>query len=216
MFLFSKSFVKTYYKNSGNELGYYRFNEIYIEEREPSNYKKIRTIIHELSHFLLSEILEQILSEVLGTDKTDILEAFIVYTLTDVNDFYLIDEYCACTVEGRFVSRGHQDYTSFKNSLKKEHIFSNDDLSVYGNTFARYIILIMESFLSENLINEIRKEGSKENINTNDLNLETDKYLDWDEFKDTIALMLTPKTDFEPFEVETILEYSMKIRENNK
>ena len=216
MFLFSKSFVKTYYKYGGDDLGYYRFNEIYIDEREPSDYKKIRTIIHELSHFLLSEILEQVLSEILDTDKTDILEAFIFYTLTDVNDFYLIDEYCACTVEGRFVSLGHQDYTSFKNSLHKPHLFNDDDLSVYGNTFARYIILIMESFINENLIKEIRKEGSKINYPNNDLKLETDEYLEWDDFKDTLGLIFKNKTNYTIEDAETIFEYSVEIKENNK
>jgi predicted secreted protein len=216
MFLFSKSFVKTYYKCGGDDLGYYRFNEIYIEEREPSDYKKIRTIIHELSHFLLSEILEQVLSEILDTDKTDILEAFIFYTLTDVNDFYLIDEYCACTVEGRFVSLGHQDYTSFKNSLHKPHLFNDEDLSIYGNTFARYIMLIMESFIDENLIKEIRKEGSKINYPNNDLKFETDEYLEWDDFKDTLGLIFKNKTNYTIEEAETIFEYSVEIKENNK
>ena len=216
MFLFSKSFVKTYYKCGGDDLGYYRFNEIYIDEREPSVYKKIRTIIHELSHFLLSEILEQVLSEILDTDKTDILEAFIFYTLTDVNDFYLIDEYCACTVEGRFVSRGHQDYTSFKNSLHKPHLFNDDDLSIYGNTFAKYIMLIMESFINENLIKEIRKEGFKINYHNNDFKFETDEYLEWDDFKDTLGLIFKNKTNCDMEEAETIFEYSAKIKENNR
>ena len=216
MFLFSKSFVKTHYKCGGDDLGYYRFNEIYVEEREPTDYKKIRTIIHELSHFLLSEILEQVLSEILDTDKTDILEAFIFYTLTHVNDFYLIDEYCACTVEGRFVSLGHQDYTSFKNSLNKEHKFSDEDLSIFGNTFARYIMLIMESFLNENLIKEIRKEGSKIDYPNNDITFETDEYLEWDDFKDAIGLILEHKTNYSIEEAEIIFEYSSEFKKNNK
>lgn len=215
MFLFSKSFVKTHYKYGGDDLGYYRFNEIYIEEREPTDYKKIRTIIHELSHFLLSEILEQILSEILDTDKTDILEAFIFYTLTHVNDFYLIDEYCACTVEGRFVSRGHQDYTSFKNSLNKNHKFSDEDLSIFGNTFARYIMLIIESFLNENLIKEIRKEGLEIDYPNNDITFETDEYLEWDDFKDAIGLILEHKTNYTIEEAEIIFEYSVEFKKNN-
>ena len=216
MFLFSKSFVKTHYKCGGDDLGYYRFNEIYIEEREPTDYKKIRTIIHELSHFLLSEILEQVLSEILDADKTDILEAFIFYTLTHVNDFYLIDEYCACTVEGRFVSLGHQDYTSFKNSLIKEHKFSDEDLSIFGNTFARYIMLIMESFLNENLIKEIRKEGLEIDYPNNDVTFETDEYLEWDDFKEAIGLILVRKTNYTIEEAEVIFEYSAEFKKNNK
>ena len=214
MFLFSKAFVKTHYKST-SDLGYYRFNEICIDEREPTNYKKIRTIIHELSHFLFSEILEQVLSLTLNTDKTDVLEAFVFYTLTDVNDFYLMDEYCACTVEGRFVSRGHQDYTSFKNSLEKEHTYSDEDISVYGNTFAKYIILIMESFITENLIEEIRKEGLNINYPHNDIKFETDEYLEWDDFKDTIELMLKNKANYDKIEAETIFEYSLEIKKNN-
>ena len=217
MFLFSKAFVKTHYKYSCDNLGHYEFNEIYIEEREPTDYKKIRTIIHELSHFLLSEILEQVVSLILDTDKTDILEAFIFYTLTEINDFYLIDEYCACTVEGRFVSRGHQDYTSFKNSsVELKHTFTDDVIYIYGNTFAKYIIIIMESFLNEDLINEIRKEGSEVDYPHNDNNMEIDQYLEWDDFSDTLGLILNRKTDHNKEETVKLFEYYEKIKENNK
>lgn len=214
MFLFSKSFVKTYNKPI-SDLGYYKFNEIYIDEREGITYKKIRTIIHELSHFLLSEILEQVLSEILNTDKTDILEAFICYTLTDVNDFYLMDEYCACTVEGRFLQRGHQDYTSFRESLIKKHNFTDEDLSIYGNTFAQYIILIMESFMDKSLIDEIREEGLEISNPNNDIEFETDAYLEWEDFKDIIGLILKDRSIYDRFEADTIFEYSMEIRNNN-
>ena len=218
MFLFSKSFVKTHYKNGGNDLGYYRFNEIYIEKRETMDYKKIRTIIHELSHFLFSELLEQVMSEILDTDKTDILEAYIFYTLTNVNDFYLMDEYCACTVEGRFVPMGHQDYTSFINSLNRKTFSNDDDISTYGNTFAGYIMTIMESFIDEDLIDDIRNEAS--NIDYPDkkhIKYETDESVEWNEFREIIYMMLDCKANKKnniEFS-ETVFEYSRKIEENN-
>ncbi|WP_058739255.1 MrcB family domain-containing protein [Methanobrevibacter millerae] len=216
MFLFSKSFVITKYKRGGVDLGYYKFNEIYIDKREQSDYKKIRTIIHELSHFLFSEILEQILSEILDTYKTDMMEAFIFYILTDVNDFYLIDEYCACTVEGRFVPMGHQDYTSFKNCLEKEHNLNDGDISAYGNTFASHIMFIMESFISEDLIKEINNESSNINYHLNDdVKYETDEYVDWDDFVDMINMMLEYKTNFNTEEVEDIYGYYLEIQKNN-
>ena len=134
----------------------------------------------------------------------------------NVNDFNLMDEYCACTVEGRFVPIGHQDYTSFKNSLNKEHIYSNEDISVYGNTFARYIISIMESFIDESLIQEIRNAGLNVDYPHNDIGFETDEYLEWDDFRDTVELILKDRADYNKFEAETIVEYSLQIRKNNK
>ena len=56
--LFSKAFVKTEYKEGGGDLGHFEFNEIYIDDRA-TDALQITTVIHELSHFLLAEILEQ-------------------------------------------------------------------------------------------------------------------------------------------------------------
>lgn len=76
--LFSKSFVKTDFKEGGGDFGHFEFNEIYIDDRA-TNALQITTIIHELSHFLLAEILEQIISLLLDTNKTDAVEAFILF-----------------------------------------------------------------------------------------------------------------------------------------
>lgn len=182
------------------------------------DYKKIRTIIHELSHFLFSELLEQVMSEILDTDKTDILEAYIFYTLTNVNDFYLMDEYCACTVEGRFVPMGHQDYTSFINSLNRKTFSNDEDISTYGNTFVGYIMTIMESFIDEDLIEDIRNEASDIDYpNKEHIKYETDESVEWNEFREIIYMMLDCKANKKnniEFS-ETVFEYSRKIEENN-
>ena len=50
-------------------------NEIYIDDRA-TKALQITTIIHELSHFLLAEILEQIISIILSNDISIVLGTF--------------------------------------------------------------------------------------------------------------------------------------------
>ena len=190
LLLLSKSFVKTDYKSvEGKNAGYYRFNEIYIDERlEPAN--EIATLIHELSHFLLSEILEQVLSNVLNTDKTDILEAFVCYTLYDDVFNNLIDEYCAYSVEGKFAIIGYVDCGSYEIILREclNSDFSQEDVisaKAIGNTFANNINSILTTFIDDEIRYEINKEFNKLTFEKNYswANHETKDFLMWDEFK---------------------------------
>ena len=98
--LLAKSFVKVKYKHGGGDSGNFAYNEINIDDRQKP-YLKITAIIHELSHFILAEIFEQALMLVLDTDKTDAIEAFVCEILLKKFN-YLVDEYCAHTVEGRY------------------------------------------------------------------------------------------------------------------
>lgn len=216
MFLFSKSFVKTKYKSVEGNRGFYQFNEIYIDDRQETAYK-ITTIIHELSHFLLSEILEQTASEILDTDKTDILEAFIFYTLANDSDFTLIDEYCAHTVEGRYTLLGYQNYDSYIKSLNYEHNYEISYLKTVGNTFANYIKIIMKSFIDESLKDEIIREFSnlKDDKKFDGLQFETDEYLEWEDFKEFIKFILTTNFDLNMKDSDDIYDYSNKFGENN-
>ena len=222
--LFSKSFVKTDYKEGGGDLGHFAFNEIYIDDRQ-ENALQITSIIHELSHFLFAEILEQVVSAILNTDKTDALEAFVCYTLVKDVFFEVIDEYCAHTVEGRFAILGYQDYGSFESLLtkfKKEH-YTNDHLEVakaIGNTFAGYIKFIMESFIDETLREDIKKEflNLKDEKNYKGMFHETDNFQSWDKFKDSIRLMLTRNIDeiiSNKDDIERLYSYTMAFKKNN-
>ncbi len=221
--LFSKSFVKTEYKEGGGDLGHFEFNEIYIDDRA-SNALQITTIIHELSHFLLAEIFEQIISVVLNTDKTDAVEALVCYTLVKDSFNYLVDEYCAHTVEGRYALLGYQDYGSYELALDEFKKENDEDLievaNEIGNTFAAYIKSIISSFITEDLREDIKLEFNKINDppKFSQLQYETSKIWEWNRFSEALRLMLKRKLedilnntdDFERLEL-----YAVKFKKNN-
>lgn len=223
MLLYSKCFVKTDYKVGGGDLGHFSLNQIYIDERL-ENALQISTIIHELSHFLFAEIFEQIVSIILNTNKTEILESFVYYTLVQDDFNCLIDEYCAHTVEGRFSVLGYQDYGSYKMILKKFLKENSLDLidvaNTIGNTFAVYIISIMESFINDELREEIKDEfiNLSDSKKYDELKYETDEYFLWDNFSQAIKLILTKNIqNFKSNQEnrENIIMYAEKFRKNN-
>lgn len=71
-----------------------------------------------------------------------------------------MNEYCAHTVEGRFIPHGYQNYGSFnsiledlKDELDKETAFIS---LVLGNTLAEDIIHLLEHFIDDDLRCEIK------------------------------------------------------------
>ena len=221
--LFSKSFVKTDYKEGGGDLGHFLFNEIYIDDRA-TDALQITTIIHELSHFLLAEILEQVVSIILDSQKTDAIEAFVCYTLVKDKFNYLVDEYCAHTVEGRYALLGYQDYGSYIQAREDFlNEYSEDYIDVamgIGNTFASYIKDIMASFIDENLREEIKEEFLKINDSPRYPNLqyETSEIFEWERFSKAIQLMLSKKLDDilnNDSDFERLEQYAVKFKKNN-
>jgi len=222
--LFSKSFVKTEYKEGGGDLGHFEFNEIYIDDRA-TNALQITTILHELSHFLLAEILEQIVSLLLNTNKTDAVEAFVCYTLVCDDFNYLIDEYCAHTVEGRYAVLGYQDYGSYKSILSNFIKNNNEDYvdvaKSIGNTFAFYIKQIMNSFIDDKLREDIKNEFLKINDSPkySELQFETTEVFDWERFSKAIKLMLTNNVEDimnNPYDMDKLKLYAVKFKKNNQ
>ena len=200
MILLSKSFVITQYKEIGGDLGHFEFNRIYIDDRlEPA--LQITTFIHELSHFILSEILEQVIQKILRCNKSYPVEGLVLHMLSA--DVYneLVDEFCAHTVEGRYVPFGYQDYSSYKVALVKFlKQYSRDDENVarlVGNTFAHYIKSIFNTYIDEEMREEIMEEfhNFSEPKKYDDVLFETDKYLSWDEFYIAVKVMVTDKLD---------------------
>ena len=154
------------YKSRGAELGSYAFNLINVDDRLDSA-NQIATLIHELTHHLVSEIFEQILMYVWEVKKTDALEAFVFFSLTCNPIHLLVNEYCAHSVEGRFVPHGYQNYGSFNNVLAQSFDIEKDieivvHCSIYGNTLANDLTKVMESFINENLRDEIKRQFKKD------------------------------------------------------
>lgn len=167
--LFAKSFVDVEFKSYGQELGFYSFNTIFVDDRQLEALQ-ITTVLHELTHFLIKEILTQTLCKLLDSSKTSEMESIITFILTYSKENCLIDEYAAHTVEGRFTLFGYQDYSSFLN-VEKEIDLSPDDiemLKTIGNTLAHMIKTIVESFIDDELLKDIKRQFRKDIMDSPD------------------------------------------------
>lgn len=75
-----------------------------------------------------------------------------------------MNEYCAHTVEGRFIPYGYQNYGSF-NALVENMGFDKgalNEMIVLGNSFANEIIVYLEKYIDDNLRNEIKLQYKKD------------------------------------------------------
>ena len=135
--------------------------------------------------------------KILRTNDTPLISSFIKILLEDNDLNYLMDEYCAHTVEGRFALYGYQDYSSFKYKLDEiSHLYSKDDIDytlIVANTFAYYIKDILEDFLNENLRQDIKDEFLYigENPNYSALDFEIASRLDYVHLASEIKFILT-------------------------
>lgn len=150
-------------KSRGYERGFiFLGNCIYYDDRLDDSVQ-IATIIHELAHYLLFNIIEDLLCSIFRVESSVILQSFVWFFLT-FPEFKIMNEYCAHTVEGRFVPYGHQNYGSF-NSLIQQNNYdksSLEDMIVFGNTFANEIIVYLEKYIDEDLREEIKLQYKKD------------------------------------------------------
>lgn len=161
--LFTKSFVGVEYKSYGSTLGYFELNRIHVDDRQRDSLQ-ITTLIHELTHFLIKEILIAATCRVLDATKNAHIEAVITYILNYSRFNELIDEYAAHSVEGRFTVFGYQDYSSFialQGDLDEEHV---EMAKIIGNTFSIYIKDLLEGFLDSDLRSEIKEQFLSDTI----------------------------------------------------
>lgn len=194
--LYSKSFTKTEYKSVGKLLGSYSFNKIRIDDRLPTPLI-ITSIIHELSHFLLEKILKEVMMKILNTNDTPLISSYVKILLEDNDLNYLLDEFSAHTVEGRFALYGYQDYASFKYKFDEiSHLYSKEDIDyalILANTFAYDIKDILEEYIDEDLREEIKDEFLRLNDRPQyeQLDFEIESRLSDNDFTDALALILT-------------------------
>lgn len=161
--LFTKTFVDLDYKSYGQELGYYAFNKITVDDRQ-LDALQITTMFHELTHFLIKEILTQILCRILDTSRTNEIQSVAAFILMYSPENCLVDEYAAHTVEGRFTLFGYQDYSSFL-SIQNSIEMPDDDiemLKTIGNTLANIAKDILEIFIDDKLLEEIKVQFRKD------------------------------------------------------
>lgn len=117
-------------------------------------------MIHELSHFLLKEILVGVLCKLLDCASNRFIDVIVTYVLAYSNFTQLIDEYSAHCCEGRFTVYGYQDYSSFLNIIAQmDGEMSRDEIEItksIGNTFANAIKDILEIFIDRDLREDIK------------------------------------------------------------
>lgn len=150
-------------KSRGYERGYiFIGNGIYYEDRLDDSVQ-IATIIHELAHFFLFEIIENLLCYIFKVKSSSTLQSFAWYFLI-LPEFKVMNEYCAHTVEGRFIPYGYQNYGSYK-ALVENYGFDEEsvrDMKLLGNSFANEIIVYLEKYIDEELRNEIKLQYRKD------------------------------------------------------
>ena len=160
---FASAFTECRTKARGYERGYiFLGNCIYYDDRLDDSVQ-IATIIHELGHYFLFSIIESVLCHIFNVKPSVTLQSFIWYFLT-LQEFKIMNEYCAHTVEGRFIPFGYQNYGSY-NMLVKNLTIDNESLNamaIFGNTFANEIIVYLENYIDEDLREEIKIQYRKD------------------------------------------------------
>lgn len=163
--LFVKSFVKVEFKSSGGQLGYFESDAIAIDDRSTKSLQ-ITTLIHELSHFLIQEILIHVLCKLLDAKRNSFTESLVTFILSYTHFTQLIDEYAAHNVEGRFTIFGFQDYSSFTDIERKmDGEMTKDEIEItksIGNTFALSIKEILESLIDREMREDIKEQFLKD------------------------------------------------------
>lgn len=188
-----EAYAKWSYKSKGGELGFYSANNIKLDDRLNDSVQ-IATLIHELSHHLLAEIHEQILMYFWEVEKTYEIEVFVQYILAS-GTVHLMNEYCAHTVEGRFIPHGYQNYGSFNSILEEQKDELDHDTVVIslvlGNTIAEDIIHLLEHFIDEDLRHEIKQQYNKDQLppSYSQIGMETTDMMDGNShYKNTSAV----------------------------
>ena len=156
---FASIFTECKTKARGYERGFIFFGKyIYYDDRLDDSVQ-IATIIHELGHYFLFAIIENLLCDIFKVNTSTTLQSFVWYFLT-LPEFKIMNEYCAHTVEGRFIPYGYQNYGSFNLLVENMQIDKDslDGMVVFGNTFANEIITYLEKYIDNGLRQEIKMQ----------------------------------------------------------
>ena len=150
-------------KSRGYERGFIFLGTCIFYEDRLADSVQIATIIHELAHYFLFNIIESLLCDILKVKPSSVIKSFVWYFLM-FPEFKIMSEYCAHTVEGRFIPYGYQNYGSF-NSLVENCGFDEESLQTMiklGNSFANEIIVYLEKYIDDDLRNEIKLQYRKD------------------------------------------------------
>lgn len=149
-------------KSSGVAYGEYGVMYIWYDDRV-DDALQISTIIHELAHYILFDFAVNTLSEVLDVNPSPVLESFIEYVLTD-REMEVMNEYCAHTVENRFIPLEFQRFNSFNACVNDLNLSYEDSVPFVemGLSFARYIIYFLEKYIDETFRESIKLQFKRD------------------------------------------------------
>lgn len=150
-------------KSRGYERGYmFLGNSIHYDDRLDDSIQ-IATVIHELAHYFLFTIIESLSCEIFKVETSSTLRSFVWYFLT-LPEFKIMNEYCAHTVEGRFLPYGYQNYGSFNNLIENTDMDEESVKTVMmlGNSFANEIIVYLEKYIDDSFRHEIKLQYKKD------------------------------------------------------
>lgn len=149
-------------KSSGVAYGEYGTNVIFYDDRLDESLQ-ISTILHELSHFLLFDFSVRALCEILDVKESSVLKSFIEYFLT-LPEIAIINEYCAHTIENRFIPLEFQNFKSFEKCVL-DLGFGWDETQDYvfiGNSYATDFIHYLQKYINENLRHSIKLQFKRD------------------------------------------------------
>lgn len=151
-------------KSSGIEYGEYGCTVILYDDRLDESLQ-ISTIIHELAHFLMFELCESILCEILDVKSSPVLKAFVEYFLTS-QDIEVINEFYAHTVENRFIPLEFQSFNSYLSCAASLGL-SDADATAFiqlGNSYAQDIIHFLQYHIDEKLRELIKLQFKRDMV----------------------------------------------------
>ncbi|WP_455644809.1 hypothetical protein [Methanosphaera sp.] len=186
----ANNFVTCVYEGDDGDVGHYSANVIFLT-RGISESELIATIIHELTHHIICEILGRILSRVLDCEKNVILESFTWHCTTYTPLMILINEFAAHTTENYFLPSEYNSYGSFIELLeliranKKQYVLTDELIQesiVFGKYLSDDVISILDNFITEDLKLEIHDQFLRDSMEEVHVDLTLEDNMD-DDFK---------------------------------
>lgn len=153
---FCQIFARCIPKVREGEYGHNFGNVIFYDDRLDDSIQ-IATLLHELTHCLLFNLLSEILCEIFEVNHSVFIDSFVWFVLTN-DDMLLLNEHCASTVSGRYTPFGYQDYGSFKRLLNQSQIDEETLFNIIrlSASISNDLCSWLDDFITEKMREEIK------------------------------------------------------------
>lgn len=152
-------------ENDENCNGSYICNVIKLNQNKTTS-KKISTLIHELSHHLVAEVLVESISYILKAKRNYIIESFVMFILHMHREQKIVDEFIAHYIENNYIPDNAHSYDSLFKVILEIPNSENNNLNQecielifrYGKRLALDIIDILDMLMGDELINSLKND----------------------------------------------------------